>query len=211
MSMNQERHFGMEFAQRGISRERHLHHVAHAAHVHEHLVRSFFGEPSAKLANHRSPVLPLFFRPSTQTRVKEYEGVKLPCCNLVGRKLVNIVLEQKINAFFGDAESTGLGTVWWRGILSAFFGVLSFGGVLCLHFPRLLSSPELRPHYPMHTMRVLIQCLIVGAILFGVISSILRKKKILEGLDFGRGLFHVDSSPSAGFILSGFIARHPGH
>jgi sterol desaturase/sphingolipid hydroxylase (fatty acid hydroxylase superfamily) len=50
---------------------------------------------------------------------------------------------------------------------------------LCLHFPRLLSSPELRPHYPMHTMRALIQCLIVGAILFGVISSILRKKKIL--------------------------------
>jgi sterol desaturase/sphingolipid hydroxylase (fatty acid hydroxylase superfamily) len=89
------------------------------------------------------------------------------------------VIEQKINEFFGDAESTGFGTGWWSGILSAFFGFLSFGGVLCLHFPRLLSSPELRPHYPMHTMRVLIQCLIVGAILFGVISSILRKKKIL--------------------------------
>src|SRR5579862_4368575 len=31
----------------------------------------------------------------------------------------------------------------------------------------------------MHTMRVLIQCLIVAAILFGVVASILRKKKIL--------------------------------
>src|ERR1700738_3722222 len=31
----------------------------------------------------------------------------------------------------------------------------------------------------MHTMRVLIKCLIVGAILSGIISSILRKKKIL--------------------------------
>ena len=89
------------------------------------------------------------------------------------------MIEQKINEFFGDAEATGFGTGWWSGILSVFFGFLSFGGVLCLHFPRLLSSPELRPHYPMHTMRVLIQCLIVGAILFGVISSILRKKKIL--------------------------------
>jgi lathosterol oxidase len=89
------------------------------------------------------------------------------------------VLEQKINEFFGDAESTGFGTGWWSGILSAFFGFLSFGAVLCLHFPQLLSSPELRPHYPMHTMRVLIQCLIVAAILFGIISSILRKKKIL--------------------------------
>src|SRR5947209_13137878 len=84
-----------------------------------------------------------------------------------------------MNQFFGDAESTGFGTGWWSGILSVFFGFLSFGGVLCLHFPQLLSSPELRPHYPMRTMRVLIQCLIVSAILFGIISSIRRKKKIL--------------------------------
>jgi len=63
--------------------------------------------------------------------------------------------------------------------LSAFFGFLSFGGVLCLHFPQLLTSPELRPHYAMHTMRLLIQGLIVAAILFGVIASILRKKKLL--------------------------------
>ncbi|MGB6667730.1 MAG: hypothetical protein WBE73_05265, partial [Candidatus Acidiferrum sp.] len=89
------------------------------------------------------------------------------------------MIEQQINEFFGDAESTGFGTGWWSGILSAFFGFLSFGAVLCLHFPQLLSSPELRPHYPMHTMRVLIQGLIVAAILFGIISSIKRKKKIL--------------------------------
>jgi hypothetical protein len=37
------------------------------------------------------------------------------------------VLEQKINEFFGDAESTGFGTGWWSGILSAFFGFLAFG------------------------------------------------------------------------------------
>src|SRR2546430_9858259 len=90
-----------------------------------------------------------------------------------------MVIEQKINEFFGDAESTGFGTGWWSGILSAFFGFLSFGAVLCLHFPQLLSSPELRPHYPMQTMRLLIQCLIVGAIAFGIISVIKRKKKIL--------------------------------
>ena len=89
------------------------------------------------------------------------------------------MIEQKINDFFGDRESTGFGTGWWSGILAAFFGFLAFGGVLCLHFPQLLSSPELRPHYPMHAMRVLLQCLIVGAIFFGVISSIRRKKKIL--------------------------------
>ncbi|TAK90228.1 MAG: sterol desaturase family protein [Burkholderiaceae bacterium] len=89
------------------------------------------------------------------------------------------MIEQKINEFFGDTESTGFGTGWWSGISSAFFGALSFGAVLCLHFPQLLSSPELRSHYPMGTIRVLIQCLILAAILFGIISSILRKKKIL--------------------------------
>jgi sterol desaturase/sphingolipid hydroxylase (fatty acid hydroxylase superfamily) len=89
------------------------------------------------------------------------------------------VIEQKLNEFFGDAESTGFGTGWWSGVLSAFLGALSFGGVLCLHFPQLLSSPELRPLYPMHTLRVLIECVIVAAILFGVISSLLRKKKVL--------------------------------
>jgi lathosterol oxidase len=91
----------------------------------------------------------------------------------------NIVIEQKLNEFFGDAEASGFGTGWWSGVLSAFFGALSFGGVLCLHFPQLLSSPELRPHYPMHTMRVLIQCLVAAAIVFGIISSVLRKKKVL--------------------------------
>src|SRR6201988_766520 len=90
-----------------------------------------------------------------------------------------IVIEQRIHEFFGDDDSTGFGTGWWSGILSAFFGFLSFGSVLCLHFPQLLTSPELRPHYPMFAMRALIQCLIVGAFIFGIISSALRKKKTL--------------------------------
>jgi sterol desaturase/sphingolipid hydroxylase (fatty acid hydroxylase superfamily) len=89
------------------------------------------------------------------------------------------VIEQRINEFFGDAEYTGFGTGWWSGILSAFCGFLAFGAVLCLHFPQLLTSPELRSYYPMHTMRLLIQALIVAATIFGVISSILRKKRVL--------------------------------
>ena len=87
--------------------------------------------------------------------------------------------EQKINEFFGDAESTGFGTGWWSGILSAFFGFLSFGGVLCLHFPQFLTSAEFRPFYSLHAIRLLIQFLIVAAVAFGVLSSLLRKKKTL--------------------------------
>ena len=89
------------------------------------------------------------------------------------------MLEEKVNRAFGDEEPKGFGTGWWSGVLSAFFGFLSFGAVLCLHYPQLLTAPELRPHYPMHVMRIVIQGLIVGAIIFGVVSSLLRKKKVL--------------------------------
>jgi sterol desaturase/sphingolipid hydroxylase (fatty acid hydroxylase superfamily) len=89
------------------------------------------------------------------------------------------MLEEKINQTFGDDEPTGFGTGWWSGVLSAFFGILAFGAVVCLHFPQLLTSPELRGYYPMPVMRMLIQGLIVGAILFGIVSGMLRKKKIL--------------------------------
>ena len=89
------------------------------------------------------------------------------------------MLEEKINRFFGDAESTGFGSGWWSGILSVFCGFLAFGAVLCLHFPQFLTSPEIRVHYPMHTMRIVIQCLIVAGVVFGVLSCLLRKKKVL--------------------------------
>src|SRR6185436_14968034 len=89
------------------------------------------------------------------------------------------MLEQKINEWFGDKESTGFGTGWWSGVLSAFFGLLAFGAVVCLHFPQLLTSPELRPYYPLYLMRLLIQAVIVGAIVLGVVSAMLRRKKAL--------------------------------
>ena len=89
------------------------------------------------------------------------------------------MLEQRINETFGDQDPSGFGTGWWSGVLSAFFGLLSFGAVLCLHFPQLLSSPDLRPYYPMALMRLVIQALIVGAIIFGVVSAMLRRKKVL--------------------------------
>jgi sterol desaturase/sphingolipid hydroxylase (fatty acid hydroxylase superfamily) len=99
------------------------------------------------------------------------------------------MLEQKINELFGDNDPTGFGTGWWSGVLSAFFGLLAFGAVVCLHFPALLSSPELRPYYSMYVIRLLIQAVIVGAIIFGVVSAMLRRKKTLAltGMVFALG------------------------
>jgi sterol desaturase/sphingolipid hydroxylase (fatty acid hydroxylase superfamily) len=87
--------------------------------------------------------------------------------------------EEKIHDIFGDNEPTGFGTGWWSGVLSAFFGILAFGAVVCLHFPELLSAPELRAYYPMNVIRLLIQAVIVAAIVCGVVSAMLRRKKIL--------------------------------
>ena len=50
---------------------------------------------------------------------------------------------------------------------------------MCLHFPQLLTVPQFRGYYPMHAIRILIECLIVGAAGLGILSSILRKKKAL--------------------------------
>jgi hypothetical protein len=89
------------------------------------------------------------------------------------------MLEQKINELFGDDEPSGFGTGWWSGVLSAFFGLLALGAVVVLHFPQLLSSPELRPHYTLNAIRMLIQAVIVGALVLGVVSAMLRRKKVL--------------------------------
>ena len=89
------------------------------------------------------------------------------------------MLEQRINEMLGDDDPSEFGTGWWSGVLSAFCGLLAFGAVVCLHFPQLLTSPDLRPYYPMALMRLLIQSVIVGAILFGVVSAMLRRKKVL--------------------------------
>jgi sterol desaturase/sphingolipid hydroxylase (fatty acid hydroxylase superfamily) len=99
------------------------------------------------------------------------------------------MLEQKINELFGDKDHTGFGTGWWSGVLSAFFGLLAFGAVVCLHFPELLTSPALRPYYPMYLIRLLIQAVIVAAIIFGVVSAMLRRKKVLAltGMLFALG------------------------
>ncbi len=50
---------------------------------------------------------------------------------------------------------------------------------MCLHFPEFLTAPQFRSHYPMHSIRALIQCLILGGAGFGILSAILRKKKVL--------------------------------
>ena len=80
---------------------------------------------------------------------------------------------------FGDSEPDNFGSGWMSGTASVFFGLLGFGGALCLHFPGLLSLPDARAMYPMTIIRMLIQGTIVLAIVLGAISGLLRERKVL--------------------------------
>ena len=89
---------------------------------------------------------------------------------------------------FGDSEPGDFGSGWMSGTASVFFGLLGFGGALCLHFPALLSLPDARPIYPMAIIRGLIQGTIVLAIVLGAISGILRERKVLAVTGASLGL-----------------------
>jgi sterol desaturase/sphingolipid hydroxylase (fatty acid hydroxylase superfamily) len=90
-----------------------------------------------------------------------------------------VALERRLGKVFGDDEPTAIGTGWASGILSVFLGALAVGAVLCLHFPALLTAPELRALYPMTVIRGLIQAGIVVGFASGLLSTWLRRQKTL--------------------------------
>jgi sterol desaturase/sphingolipid hydroxylase (fatty acid hydroxylase superfamily) len=88
----------------------------------------------------------------------------------------NFAIEQRAEDFFGNEADARIGTGWWSGVIAVFCGALALGGVLCLHFPQLLSSPELRPYYPMVLIRGLIEAMIWGALGFALLAALLGRR-----------------------------------
>ncbi len=80
-----------------------------------------------------------------------------------------------------DRDSRRLGSGWVSGTLAMFLGALGVGAVLCLHFPSLLTSPELRAIYPMPLVRAAIQAVLLLAFLLAALSIGLRRRKLLGG------------------------------
>ena len=70
------------------------------------------------------------------------------------------------------------------GVLSAFFGMLAFGAVICLHFPRC-CFPNWA--HPMQLMRLVIQAVIAVAIILGCPHSAKKKVLGLTGMLFALG------------------------
>jgi sterol desaturase/sphingolipid hydroxylase (fatty acid hydroxylase superfamily) len=85
-------------------------------------------------------------------------------------------------AVLSDRTRKALGRRWLLGILSLFLGTLSGFAVLCLHFPALLTTPELRAVYPMGLVRALIAGGIVLAAALGALAVGLARGRRLGGL-----------------------------
>ena len=81
-----------------------------------------------------------------------------------------------------DRERKALGRRWLLGIVSLFLATLAAFAVLCLHFPHVLTTPELRAVYPMQVVRALIAGGIVLAAGLGALAVVLQRGRRLGAL-----------------------------
>jgi len=88
-------------------------------------------------------------------------------------------LDRWFDRVFGDAEGSSFGTGWMSGTASVFFGSLAILGVIAFWFPGVLTTAAFRSQYPVGLLRVLIEVVIGLAFLFGALSLMLRRRKVL--------------------------------
>jgi sterol desaturase/sphingolipid hydroxylase (fatty acid hydroxylase superfamily) len=68
---------------------------------------------------------------------------------------------------------------WLSGIASVALGAMGLGAVLCLWFPAVLTTPELREIYDMTVIRAVIKLGLLAAFLLGAASLVLKRRKAL--------------------------------
>lgn len=88
-------------------------------------------------------------------------------------------LDPVFKRVFGDDEPEALGSGWWSGVVSVFFGMLGLFGALCLRFPEWLTTPAVRQAVPLEAAHLLIQSSLALAFLAGLLSALLRRRKVL--------------------------------
>lgn len=89
---------------------------------------------------------------------------------------------------FDDHEPAGIGSGWLSGTAAVFCGALGAGGVACLRFPELLTSPLARDVYALSWIRPLLATIIGLAFALGLLSALLRRRKVLGFTGMGLAL-----------------------
>jgi len=88
-------------------------------------------------------------------------------------------LDRAFKQAFDDTEPTGFGSGWWSGTASVFCGTLALAGVACFLFPDYLTTPEVRARLPLEWARGILQAVILLAFVLGMISTALRRRKVM--------------------------------
>lgn len=77
---------------------------------------------------------------------------------------------------------------WLAGILAAFLGALGLLAVLCLRYPALLTTPELRDIYPMDLVRTTIAAGLAAAVVLGALALLFDAGRRLGATGLGLAL-----------------------
>jgi lathosterol oxidase len=102
-----------------------------------------------------------------------------------------VPLEQWLARAFDDEDPTHFGTGWISGTLSVFLGALSIFAVLCLRYPGLLVFADARRHYPLPLIRALLELMIGLGFLLGLVSALLRRRRVLAATGMSAALLAV--------------------
>jgi hypothetical protein len=81
---------------------------------------------------------------------------------------------------FGEGRISG-----W---ISVSLGVLCVLGVLCFHFPDLLTTPELHKVYTADQMRYLLYAGMIFSVAFGLVTFVLNRKKLMGAVGISLAL-----------------------
>jgi sterol desaturase/sphingolipid hydroxylase (fatty acid hydroxylase superfamily) len=71
------------------------------------------------------------------------------------------------------------------GFLCAAFGLMSVAAVLCLRFPAYLTTPEMRPHYDVELLRLVLAVAMIVAAAVGVLSLALGGPRLRAAIGLG--------------------------
>ena len=91
-------------------------------------------------------------------------------------------------SYHGGQQRPRIGEGRIGGFICAAVGLMSVASVLCLRYPAFLTTPELRVHYHMELLRLLLAVCMIAAACLGALSLMLRGPRLRVAIGLG-GLF----------------------
>lgn len=97
-------------------------------------------------------------------------------------------LDRWLARVFDDQDATRFGSGWASGTIAVFLGTVAVGAVACMHLPAALTSPAVRAFYSLSWIRPLVAATIGAAFFLGLLSALLRRRRILGFTGMGLAL-----------------------